>query len=575
MGTCFDNLLSRRFVPVLVTLYVWLYLLLLFLVYGHALLRFFAWLNGWAFDELRVHLAIQAILGMVFLTVAGMFFSLFVPLGAIVNILFLLGGLTLSILAYRNRWLTWLGVRSFFLLRRGDAWLPGLLLLILIFALDKSTGQPTNPDTLGYHAQAIRWVESYPAVPGLGNLHHRLAFNSSWLLLNGLFSFVYVFGQSLRAMAGLLFMLTGWYFASSFVEFFKTRAPVDFLCGALLLISVYFTKSELSSPGTDLPAVLFAWVVLALFLQGLVRDGNQRWMFLGLAFIFSVFAVTIKLSVVALGLLAIFVLFLAGRQRYFSLYLLVGAAIAAAPWLARNVVLSGYLLFPFPSIDIFDFDWKIPIGQVFGARDGVLAFARIPHLPVSTVMELSTAEWIPVWFERATLVRKMLFLGAIFFSPALVLLGGLLSRKLDWQILGVYVSLYFGLLYWFFSAPDFRFGFGFVFAVLLVSMLIFWQVLPLVLTRGFALVVLAFSFAYPSYLLVASLDVDSLCERAVVPLDYQEPPVDVCYIGEQELFCSRIYGLCGYQAFPCALKLRYGIEMRGDNWQEGFRNERP
>ncbi|MFO7584990.1 MAG: hypothetical protein R6W69_09685, partial [Anaerolineales bacterium] len=100
--------------PVLVRVCVWVYLLMLFLVYGHSLLRFFAWLNGWAFVELRVHLAIQAILGMVFLTVVGMFFSLFMPLGTIVNILFLLGGLALLVLAYRRGWLVRPGAHSFF-----------------------------------------------------------------------------------------------------------------------------------------------------------------------------------------------------------------------------------------------------------------------------------------------------------------------------------------------------------------------------------------------------------------------------------------------------------------------------
>jgi hypothetical protein len=569
-----NHLLSRRFVPVFVTLYVWLYLLMLFLVYGHALLRFFAWLNGWTFVELRVHLAIQAILGMAALTVAGMFLSLFLPLGALANGLFLLGGLFLVWFAWRRGWWAWHSLRSFFALRWQDAWLPGLVLLVVLFALDKSTGQATNPDTLGYHIQTIRWVESYPAVPGLGNLHSRFAFNSSWLLMNALFSFVYIFGQSLHVMAGLLFVLGGWYFTSGLADFFRTRALEGLLRGALLPISVYFTKSELSSPGTDLPAVLFAWVALALFLQGLWREGNPRLILLGLAFILSVFAVTIKLSVVPLGLLALLALVLAVREWRFSLYLLVGAAIMTTPWLARNVILSGYLLFPFPQIDIFGFDWKMPISQVFGARDDVLAFARISGLPVQDVMAMSAAEWLPRWFERATLVRKVLFFGALV-SPLLVLLSRLLGRKPDGRVLGVYASMYLGFLYWFFSAPDFRFGFGFIFAALLVAALILLQGLPPVFGHNLALVVLLFSFLYPSYLLAVSVDSESVPERAVLPLDYQSPPVDVCMIGEQEIFCSRMYGWCGYESFPCALKLRYGIEMRGEDWADGFSNERP
>ncbi|MDR1863585.1 MAG: hypothetical protein LBQ67_06670, partial [Treponema sp.] len=37
-----------------------------------------------------------------------------------------------------------------------------------------------NYDTDLYHAQTIRWLNEYGTVPGLGNLHSRLGFNSSW-----------------------------------------------------------------------------------------------------------------------------------------------------------------------------------------------------------------------------------------------------------------------------------------------------------------------------------------------------------------------------------------------------------
>ena len=34
-------------------------------------------------------------------------------------------------------------------------------------------------DTGLYHAQAIRWIEEYGVVCGLGNLHSRFAYNSA------------------------------------------------------------------------------------------------------------------------------------------------------------------------------------------------------------------------------------------------------------------------------------------------------------------------------------------------------------------------------------------------------------
>ena len=39
---------------------------------------------------------------------------------------------------------------------------------------------PTNYDSGLYHFSSIRWINEYAIVPGLGNLHGRLAFNQSF-----------------------------------------------------------------------------------------------------------------------------------------------------------------------------------------------------------------------------------------------------------------------------------------------------------------------------------------------------------------------------------------------------------
>ena len=60
-------------------------------------------------------------------------------------------------------------------------------LLFLIFAYGGSRGY-LHFDSGLYHAQAIRWIEEYGVVPGLANLHCRLAYNSSAFLLTALYS---------------------------------------------------------------------------------------------------------------------------------------------------------------------------------------------------------------------------------------------------------------------------------------------------------------------------------------------------------------------------------------------------
>ena len=49
-----------------------------------------------------------------------------------------------------------------------------LLIVISILILNASSLVSSNPDTGIYHAQAIHWIEDYPAIPGLANLHARL-----------------------------------------------------------------------------------------------------------------------------------------------------------------------------------------------------------------------------------------------------------------------------------------------------------------------------------------------------------------------------------------------------------------
>jgi hypothetical protein len=255
--------------------------------------------------------------------------------------------------------------------------------------------------------------------------------------------------------------------------------------------------------------------------------------------------------------------------------LLVVVAGFFTPWLIRNVILSGYLLFPFPYLDLFSVDWKVPAGRVLSVQNDVLSFGRIPNLPIHTVIKMDFAEWFPLWLERATVVRRALFTMAMF-SPLLVLFRFLFLPRINWYFVGLYFCMYLGLIYWLFSAPDFRFGFGFIFGTLVVATYFWlnfrWPVLFL-RVAGVALVLL--SVVYPAYLMAASLENSSLSRRVLMPVEYKSPPVDTCVIGDSEIFCSRIYGWCGYETFPCAPKIRLDIKLRGNDWQQGFRDESP
>jgi hypothetical protein len=57
-----------------------------------------------------------------------------------------------------------------------------VFVLFVLWAANRCAGPLTLYDSGMYHAPTVEWFKAYPVVPGLGNLHGRLAFNPSGLL---------------------------------------------------------------------------------------------------------------------------------------------------------------------------------------------------------------------------------------------------------------------------------------------------------------------------------------------------------------------------------------------------------
>jgi len=55
-------------------------------------------------------------------------------------------------------------------------------IVIVLWFANHAVHGPFNYDSGVYHINSVRWINSYAVVPGLGNLHGRLAFNISYFL---------------------------------------------------------------------------------------------------------------------------------------------------------------------------------------------------------------------------------------------------------------------------------------------------------------------------------------------------------------------------------------------------------
>lgn len=551
----------------LATLLIWAYSFTIFYIYGYGglvfLKKIFRLQDGFALS-----FSIVAIVGAAVLTTFASFLSLSMPLGSEAAILVLLGAVFIAISTQPWKNFPFPTYHLLVLI---------LLVIVTITVLENSTHKPTNYDTGLYHAQAIHWIESYRVVPGLVNLHDRLAYNSSWLVLVASLSFSFLGLRSFHLTNSFILLMAMIYFGEGFQSLIQKQFTNSNIVKAVLFfLPLYLYASDLSSPGTDLPPVLLTWVITVLILEKVEKHGLDFDFYSIAIFILSVFAVTVKLSTLPLCGLALLMLVQQIRNKDLQRSTMLAGTtfFILLPWLIRNIVLSGYLIFPIPQIDLFSFDWKYPLSATIQTRDGLLWFNRFPS-NTKEYVGMSTAQWLPLWFHQLARGQKILLLVALASPIGLFayIFSGATRKLVNGYIIAFLIS-YIGIFFWLFTAPIFRFGYAYLLSsIILVSapaILKFSNSIKSGLTIV-SLPLVIFAVLFQLYILATTAGLSTLSQRALLPADYYPSNVQPCPIDNTTIYCAQKLGLCNYEAFPCIPKPRANVELRGTSLQDGFR----
>lgn len=402
--------------------------------------------------------------GLAAVTVYAQLFSLFGGVGAVANLL--LVGVCAIILWHSRRELgdklrraqesIW-RKQSGGLERRGRIFI--IVFLFFLFAYGTSRGI-IHYDTSLYHAQSIRWLEEYGVVKGLGNLHCRLAYNSSSFALSALYSMAFMGGQSYHAAAGwLAFLLAK--VCLEVVDSLRARRlhASDFarVMGIYYLVNIF---DEMISPASDYFMVLLAFYIVIRWLE-LLEDGVGEIFPYAMLCVLGVFLMTVKLSAALILLLAFYPAYLLLRERRWretGVYLLLGI-ITAMPYLIRNVLISGWLVYPFTQIDLFDVRWKIPKGVADYDAKEIQVWGR--GYSDVTRYEISMREWLPDWFRSLAGSDRLLVIAAmtavcILAVYAAGMIIGVWRRR--WDVLLVQVTTAGSFVFWICTSPLIRYG---------------------------------------------------------------------------------------------------------------------
>ena len=420
------------------------------------------------------------IAGIIAVTIYAQIFSLFGKVGLYANIILFLVSAFLCVIQIRKilddghrLWAMLFSTRSLWL----------YCIIFLIFSYGTSHGI-MHYDTGLYHAQAIHWIESYGVVKGLGNLHVRLAYNSAAFPLSALYSFSFLGGQSYHTLAGYFALLLAWQCVDLKNIRRRKKATLPDVARIVAVYYLFTIFDEIVSPASDYFVItLLCYIII----QWLDLDLNHEksvapYIFLCIT---AVYAITLKLSAAPFILLAvkpIVMMIQRKRKEYIrmTIYSFLAGLLTIVPFLIRNVILSGWLIYPFTALDLFHFSWKIPLGTAkYDARE-IAVYGR-GYTDVSRYTEPLSA-WVPKWFGNAGKINQVMLtadvlslLGMCF----LLIFWVMAVRNKDTRIsektgkivrldhirmvtlgdfLFIEIILYLALLFWFVNAPLIRYG---------------------------------------------------------------------------------------------------------------------
>jgi hypothetical protein len=329
------------------------------------------------------------------------------------------------------------------------------------------------------------WFNAFPLSAGLGNLHVRLAFNNSVFLYDALMNTGLLAGFTINLSLGLLVSVVAAELSCNALSAASWRrsptlAAASIIALPLLVVQVSAVAFEGLSP--DIVLYCCELEITLLLIAHMRRLGDRaasvdvEWLTL---VVLAGVSCSIKLSAAALMFTAVaWVLLTGGRastRTTLTGCVLVFSTLGA--WVAGNIALSGYPVFPSPVVPFAVF-WRIPLETARQNLGWIQAWARLVEddsMRVPYDQILSRWSWVGPWLRHIIASTWEVTIPIALSAVVLAVIGGSprLRRRITLQKASVLLVPLASLTYWFATAPDLRFaGASFVLLLMLACALI-------------------------------------------------------------------------------------------------------
>ncbi len=475
----------------LVILFVWIYIFLSSFSVGLFTQRLLQKVTGGAS---AFSAALTSVLGLISITVVLSYCSLFLPIN---------NWILHSILALITASSIWYFRDAFLKVIRdlatsfADADIIHKLLLVVffLFILIKASGQVQSLDSGSYHLPFIKWVEAHHLITGLANVHSRFGFNYHYHILYAFYGFACVFGTTIHALNGYLFLMGFVYLYGMYTK--NAANPLYKLAAIIALLYISQINKGMTGFSPDFPVAIVQMMIVFECLKYLdlkynngITQHNEQHVLLTI-FLLTFGAISLKLATVSVVFVVTIVFFRSIFNLKTFATLFVFGVVILSPYLFRNYTMSGYLVYPFYSVDLFHVPWKVPMARTIDEKIVIKNFALgYPYYYKGAYHY--NAELFKTWIKNLAYLNKAYppIIAVIAFCIVVAFVKwtmALISRTKENNLLApVNVILYglvAGIFFWFYNAPDPRFGNGIILpliAIVLADLLISLKLLRLI-----------------------------------------------------------------------------------------------
>lgn len=328
-----------------------------------------------------------------------------------------------------------------------------LVFLCTAIALLKASGRPEIFDEGAYHLPLIRMWENQGLVLGMANLNGHYGLNSSWHSLSAFTNLSFLpFWQTEMSLNGLMSVLLAFYAGSRLKLVLAGSRFVSHWMVVLLPFFVF--RNLLSSPSTDIPAIIGTWFILTGWLE-ILEKKSSPWSIWPVFTIIPFWIVLLKSSSALLLCIPASALFLALQENEPLKIRLVffSGMVLLLPWAIQNWLLTGYLVFPIRMTALGKPSWQVPIESI----DKKFYLAQFGKFAPPAEYNLN---WFNEWIHAQNADSRVIILLA--FTSLLTWFLLFVFRKNLRVYLNVFLFLTVlaCLLGWIITITEPRYGFG-------------------------------------------------------------------------------------------------------------------